>query len=339
MKLQNGAGSIVELSGNRRKKFAVRITAGWKDGKQVRKYLGYYATQADAIIALAEYHKTGIDIDLTKLLVEEVYERWHKRLEKKNSAAVLSSARTLHKHLSPLLKVQMAKLKTPTLQDWLDNIDLKPSSKGKVRGSLSQMYDFAVANDIVQKNYAKGLEINEKIEKTGAVFTKDELEYLWNHRDNELIRTILILIYTSTRIGELLTINKSSIFLSSDYMVGGIKTEAGKDRVIPIHHKIKPLIEEQLAKANYLVTKRTGEPITYRGFYTNFNTLMKQLGWKHTIHDTRKTGISLMHSAGIPMEVVRMIAGHSGKGVTEKVYLFKSPQELVDFINKMEIPY
>lgn len=34
---QNGFGSIVKLIGARRKPYAVRITVGWKDGKQVRK--------------------------------------------------------------------------------------------------------------------------------------------------------------------------------------------------------------------------------------------------------------------------------------------------------------
>jgi intergrase/recombinase len=42
-----------------------------------------------------------------------------------------------------------------------------------------------------------------------------------------------------------------------------------------------------------------------------------------------------MHSSGIPMEVIRIIAGHSGKGVTEKVYLYKEPSELVAFIDKI----
>ena len=37
---ENGFGSITKLGGNRRKPFGVRITTGWKDGKQVRKYLG-----------------------------------------------------------------------------------------------------------------------------------------------------------------------------------------------------------------------------------------------------------------------------------------------------------
>jgi hypothetical protein len=48
---ENGFGSIVKLSGNRRKPFAVRITTGWKDGKQIRKYLGYYKSEAEAAIA------------------------------------------------------------------------------------------------------------------------------------------------------------------------------------------------------------------------------------------------------------------------------------------------
>ena len=339
MKLANGSGSIVELSGNRRKPFAVRITAGWKDGKQVRKYIGYYATQGEAIAALGEYHKNAVDVDLTKLTVEEVYERWYQRLERKNSESVLSSARTAHKHLEPLLKIQMSKLKSVMLQDWLDTVELKPSSKGKLRSSVHQLFEFAVNNDIVQKNYAKGLEINEKIEKTGAVFSKSELNYLWKHVDNELVRNILILIYTGTRISELLLIDKTNIFLDKNYMIGGVKSEAGINRVIPIHRRIKPLIETQLEKGSHIITKRTGQPMTYRGFYTNFKSLMGELGWEHTVHDTRKTGISIMHSAGIPMETVRIIAGHSGKGVTEKVYLYKSPEELVDVINTIEIPY
>ena len=40
MRHQNGFGSIVKLSGARRKPYALRITVGWEDGKQVRKYLG-----------------------------------------------------------------------------------------------------------------------------------------------------------------------------------------------------------------------------------------------------------------------------------------------------------
>ena len=64
---------------------------------------------------------------------------------------------------------------------------------------------------------------------------------------------------------------------------------------------------------------------------------MKKLGWEHKSHDTRKTAISLMHRFEIPMEVIRIIVGHSGKGITEKVYIYKNEKELVDYINKVKI--
>lgn len=52
MKMENGYGSIVKLSGNRRKPYGVRITVGWKDNKQQRKYLGYFKTPKELVEAI-----------------------------------------------------------------------------------------------------------------------------------------------------------------------------------------------------------------------------------------------------------------------------------------------
>ena len=64
---------------------------------------------------------------------------------------------------------------------------------------------------------------------------------------------------------------------------------------------------------------------------------MEEYGWNHNIHDTRKTAISIMHSSGIPMETIRKIVGHSGKGVTEQVYLRFQPEDLVKAVNMVKI--
>jgi integrase len=126
--------------------------------------------------------------------------------------------------------------------------------------------------------------------------------------------------------------------MDKQYMIGGNKTEAGKERVIPIHDKIKPLIEQNL-DGKYITTSHTGGKLTYNTIAGHFRTIMNDLGMNHKIHDTRKTAVSIMHSSGIPMETVRVIVGHSGKGVTETVYLYKQPHELVEAINMVKIPY
>ncbi len=341
MRNENGFGSIVCLDKTgkkRRKPWAVRITTGWKGGKQQRQYLGYYRTQAEALIALAEYHKNGVNLDVTKLTLGEVYEQWIKRKELTISKSALSTHKMAHDRFENMVNMPMKDIKKVHLQNWLDGINLKPASKGKIRSTMHQLFEYAVAYDIVQKNYAKDLEITEKIEKTGSVFTEEEIKILWENRDDQMVQYVLILIYTGLRIGELLAMTGDTIYLDKGYMVGGSKTEAGKDRVIPLHDKILPLVEQNIEN-NYLVYSKRSGAFTYNGIRPRFEKLMVKLGMNHKIHDTRKTAVSIMHSAGIPMETVRMIVGHSAKGVTEAVYLYKEPQELVDAVNSINIPY
>ena len=343
MRNENGFGSIVCLdkSGKKRRKpWAVRITTGWKDGRQQRKYLGYYKTQADALMALAEYHKNGINLDLTKLTLNDVFERLMERVEKKElTESTIRGYKMAQKHFNNLGNMQFNQIKTPHLQQWMDDIDLKPGSKHKLKSTMIQIYKYAVANDIIQKNYADSIEITEKVEKTGSVFTEDEIATLWKHKDEKEVRQLLILIYTGMRIGELLAISRDNINFEEKYMIGGSKTEAGKNRIIPIHDKILPLVKEQLGDNLWLIRNNRGMVMSYRGAYDQFGKLFERFGMNHKAHDTRKTSISWMHSGGLPMETIRIIVGHSGKGVTEKVYLFKSPKELVEAINSVEIQY
>lgn len=334
---QNGFGSIVKLSGNRRKPYAVRVTTGWKDGKQIRKYLGYYDSQAKALVALAEYHEGGYDIELSKLTLGEVYDRWIARIEHKTSKNTINSHNMARMRFGNMANVPISKLKADHLQDWMDSIELKPSSKIRLKSTMNQLFNYAIKNSIIKTNYAQYIEIDEKIEKTGKIFTTEEIATLWENKDDPTTRWVLILIYTGMRIGELLQMTSSTMFLSSSYIVGGLKTEAGKDRVIPIHDAIMPLVQEQLGRAKWLMRNTKGNKLTYQTALRHFDALMEKHGWEHKPHDTRKTAVSLMHGAGIPIETVRIIVGHSGKGVTEQVYLHKTPKELVEAINCIKI--
>ena len=333
MKAENGYGTIVKLSGNRRKPYAVRVTAGWKDGKQVRKYLGYYKTQKEALIALGEYHKNGVNLDLNNITLNELYDKWIERIENKNlTRSVVLTHNMARTRFGALGNKHVKDIKNAHLQDWLDNLDLKPGSKRRLRSTLSQLFDYAFKNDIIVKNPTQGLEINEKVESTGAIFTDDEIKKLWEDKENPHAQKTLVLIYTGMRVGELLKIKKEDINFEERYIIGGSKTEAGRDRVIPIHDEIYPFVVELLGDGNSL----TGG-VTYNTMRVNLTRYWKRLGMEHKVHDTRKTGVSLMHRANIPMETIRIIVGHSAQGVTEQVYLYKTPKELVEAINTMKI--
>ena len=64
MKNPNGYGSVVKLSGNRRRPYAVRKTVGWNEkGHPIYKTVGYCKTRKEGNILLAEYNKQPWDID------------------------------------------------------------------------------------------------------------------------------------------------------------------------------------------------------------------------------------------------------------------------------------
>ena len=80
LKNPNGYGSIIKLSGKRRKPFAVRVTAGWSNkGKQIYRYVGYYSNLKEANQKLVDYNKNPYNLDGENVTFEDVFEKWKKR--------------------------------------------------------------------------------------------------------------------------------------------------------------------------------------------------------------------------------------------------------------------
>ena len=291
-------------------------------------------------MALADYHKNGVGVDLSKLTLDEIWERWLVKTEKKNlSESAMKTHKAAYKNFGKLLKMPIKDIKTAHLQSWMDSLNVKPGTKGKFKSTVSQLFEYALQNDIVTKNYAKFIEINEKIEQTGSIFTESEIKLLWENVDDDVVQQLLILIYTGMRIGEMLEVNREHINFDEGYIIGGNKTEAGKDRVIPMHDSIVPLVKNQLKNNTWLMQSNRGMAMSYSNASKHFNRLFDKYGFNHKIHDARKTAVSIMHSSGIPMETIRVIVGHAAQGVTEKVYLRKTPSELVEAINTIKISH
>lgn len=53
------------------------------------------------------------------------------------------------------------------------------------------------------------------------------------------------MIYSGLQPTELLEILPENVHLDEKYMVSGMKTEAGKDRMIPLNNKIIPLVKNR----------------------------------------------------------------------------------------------
>ena len=112
------------------------------------------------------------------------------------------------------------------------------------------MYDYAVEHEIVFENYAREFILDKSImeelrkpQKEVKIFTKQEEEILWDDFQFEETDMILISLYSGLRPKELAELKIRNIDLEFGTMQGGLKSDAGKDRIIPIHPCIRKLVE------------------------------------------------------------------------------------------------
>ena len=121
MRRANGTGTVVKLTGNRRKPYACRKIIGWKeDGRPIIKYISYHKTKREAEKALDEYSKDPYRI--VNYTLQDVYEEWYKHQDDK-SENTRQNYRTNWKKLEPLSEMKLQSIDRYELQEFFDKAD------------------------------------------------------------------------------------------------------------------------------------------------------------------------------------------------------------------------
>lgn len=345
------------MSGKRRNPYRVRITCGWEliDGKpkQQRKTLGYYPSKREAMLALAEYNSSPYDLDVKSVTFDDLYQRWIKDHAKKYPAAARGLA-AAYKKCVPLYNMKMTEIRKVHMQEIMNiHSDMSLSSQIKIKTIFKSVFKLAMENDIVKKDYSAFVEFtaNDDDKEEKIPFTKDEIQTIFDNVDLvttfplgrkqyteiQLMDTIIVMLYSGVRVGELLNIKSSDVNIESKYIdLRGTKTKAAK-RIVPIHEKILPIISRWLAKGNeYLFSNTNGKPIKYDTYKKHFfDPTMELLGMDHTPHVTRHTFVSAMDETGIKGITLKRIIGHANKETID-IYNHKNLEQLSTAINKLQ---
>lgn len=355
-KMPNAYGSITKMSGKRRKPYRVRVTDRWviddKTGrsKQLRPTLGYFETREEAMIALATYNENPYDINADNITFSEVYEKWSdgyfRTLSNPSSARTIKAA---YSYCNGLYNMRMQDIRVSHLEGTIINAQVGDSTKARIKSLFNMLYRYAVANDIVKKDYASVMFANGnpiKRSRTRDVipFTQEEIQMLWNNLEQiPFVDMILIEIYSGWRPQELAILKTYDVDITSETMCGGLKTDAGKNRIVPIHPLIKPLIEKRMSEAatlqsEYLFNDANGQQgtyMTYDKYRSRFDKVMKRLNLKHHPHETRHTFITKAKACGVDEYILKLIVGHAIDDITEKVYTHRTIEQLKNEMEKI----
>ena len=348
MKLPNKYGSVYKLSGKRRNPWAARKTVGWKQIPEkkksypVYKFIGYYATRAEALQALASYNEDPYDLHLDAITFAEVYEKWsaiHYETIKD-----CNGYKAAFKTSEPLHDMKFVEIKLDHLQQCADESGKNTPTLKTLKNLWGLMWDYAVIHEIVtpdKRDIIKYVDINKAGNPNAynrKPFSKKEVKMLWDAQEsNEYLSVILILIYTGVRIGELLDLEKKDIHLDERWFyVKESKTESGI-REVPIAEKVVPFFEYWMKKdCDHLICTPDEQPFKYRNYYDSYwIPLMIQLNMGkyvtkedkkepvyegHRPHDTRHTCVSLLTEKKVDERIIQKIVGHKGQNVTQAVY-------------------
>lgn len=350
MRNPNGYGTVKKLSGKRRKPFAALTPAHYVPGelKMKREIIGYFEKRSDAMAALGAWHQNP-DSVLKPVAANEMNllqlknEFFESQRFKNISRQTQDNYRAAWKHLAPLCEYKVKDLRTAFYQSIIDQCaekGMSQSSLQKIKILAGLLCDYAVQNDIVSKNYASFIVLPKAEHKEKTPFSDLDLAKIERAAEDGIMYAdlILILCYTGWRINEFLSLTKFNYDEKNKTLTGGLKTEAGKNRVVPVSPKIEPYLQKWIKKGGEtIVCREEGDKlvkVTAAYFRQNwYYPTLEKLGLpKLTPHATRHTFASMLHKKGADNWDIQRLMGHSSLEVTNKVYTHVDIEQLKDAV-------
>lgn len=342
MRRANGNGSVYKLGGKRRKPWAARVTVGWEldsnSGKvrQVYQSIGTFATRLEAEIALNAFLENPYDIDTHKITFSEVYERWsseyYQTLSTDGSARTYKAA---YAYCRPLYNMRMRDIRVEHLQGAIKDAKVGEATKSRMKSLYNMMYRWCLIHEVVDKDYS-ALFVHKagKRDKTKRMpFKNSEIQKLWKIKDYKNADMVLFDLYTGFRPSEILQLENRHVDLARWRIKGGMKTDAGRDRIVPIHDRIRSIVEKHYSTdKQYLFLDEAGRHMTYDQYRGRFKNVMHQIGAAHTPHEARHTFISCAKHFKIDDNIIKAIVGHKITDVTEAVYTHRPWSDFSDAI-------
>ena len=274
----NGAGSAYKDG----KTWTAQYTKGYKvvikDGKP-RKQPEYvrkkgFKRRADALDYLPELKKIALSSnekpEKVKLTMQQIYDLWLPTHETRVGKSTMDCYKAAWKYFSPLHSTAFCEIDLDDLQECLNDCSKGKRTKENMKALAGLLMKYAIPRHQTDMNYAEFLHTGNDEKGTRPAFTKDQVELIRKqigitpHADD-----VYCLIYTGFRPTEMFMLTKEDY--KDGVLYSGIKTEAGKNRAVPVSPKIANFIASKLqSDSNYLFPKDDGSHMSTNYFRDNY---------------------------------------------------------------------
>lgn len=332
----NNYGCVTKLKGNRSRPWVVKVTVYDEEGHAKQVPIDYAETEEKGNIILAEYNNNPWNIDRNKVTLVELYNRWAKIKLPKLGTSLQSSLKSAFKHCSKYYGLKYRNIRAYQMQDCIDNCGCGYSTQGAIKNLWGHLDRFAFECDIIDKMYSSITSAPPIPETSREPFTDAQVTALWKIKDEPWVNTVLIFIYTGFRLNELLGMKTEQLNMKEKYFLGGIKTAAGKGRIVPIHKRIEPLVKELVDQDNPYLISYQGKRISQTNYYKFWGEVMKRIDADKTPHEARHTFETNLDNAKANRKCIDLLMGHKSKDIGNRVYNHKTIEQLRDTVNLLK---
>lgn len=368
-RLPNGFGQISEIKNrNLRNPFRAMVTVGkTPDGKPICKPLkpeSYFATYNDAYAALVEYNKNPYDLE-PSITMQELYDKWLPEYEK--TVKSTKSATSAWAYCSGVYKMRVMDIRARHVKGCMEEgvavirgKEQHPTAtmKNQIKSLFNMLLDYALEYELVDRNYSRTFNLTEEtvkeiqsVKKEHIAFTNEEMDLLWaNASSKQGVDILLIQCYSGWRPQELGLLELKDVDLENWTFQGGMKTDAGENRVVPIHSRIQDLVLRKYQEAEalgspYLLNwadpnnrNRKNLKLTYARYQKAFERIRDELKLNpnHRPHDGRTHFVTMAKRYGVDEYAIKYMVGHKISDITEKVYTRREFAWLREEIEKIK---
>ena len=371
-----GEGSVTY--DRRRKRYRARVTIGWETNeetgrtKQIVKTLGSnYKTKGEATSALAEYLKNPYDLNNKDITFEQLYKKWFDEyIDTDEHESIKYRVKAAYRYCSLIYNKKFREITIIDMKDCIykgtatcvrgkykgEQRLASPQSKEIIKYLFNHIYDYALEARLVERNYAREFTLDKKVfqekeknYKSKVPFSKEEIDKLWKSIEFVPFADMIVYAcYSGWRPTELIKLKIKDVDLKNGFVKGGMKTSAGKNRLVPIHPLVSSIVEKYYKEAksvgsDYLfndVNNKFGIGLSYDQYLSRFNKVMNALHFRTEItpHYTRHTFITKAKSREVNMNeyVLKIIVGHDVGDLTEHVYTHRELNDLKEEMYKIK---
>ena len=341
--LKSVKSSVLKLSGNRKRPYYAVL-----NGKSAGRM---YATRQEAEAAL-ESMLACTRPEVFAYTLEDCFNAWSSVAFRDMSTSSQRGYLTSWSYVPERLRQKLARdVRSDDFQEIVDALQgrgLSESTAKHLKFLYSQLCQWLMQRDVLNKNYAAFVTVQKTAKRPIETFTVEEIAKINAlatdgadaDRWTQTAKLTMIFLFTGMRITELFTLPLANVHLDSavPYIQGGIKTEAGRNRIIPLHQRILPYVQffAGHAAGDLLVSGFCGNQKANGWRARDYKGMLEFLGIPYKVpHNTRKTMATNAAQAGVDQLALAKLMGWADLEVGNKYYIAPDVAYLAGEMDKL----